>query len=282
MLKRLFSSTKRPYIPGINKPETFSMDLSGNSLSFLLPPHHNFHGFEERVKHVLTPNIYDSNAYHDDPYGLFSHRVLLSRRMEFFGVPWDTQPIGSITTGIILYRADGLPEGMSCLNPQQFEQIITRFLFQHGPENPQYGVRVAPVNWKIYKTHETPWIYCEERDKNPVDEVAWHGFAFAPLDDSLFVLVEFSCLNSDRKEIINEHLRAMMNRIISTFELKYRPEIQAKILRLQSKTERWAYTEQRDPEDWVYPWAWYRGSREHGQPPIVIKEWETHPPEYKI
>lgn len=280
MLKRLFSSTKRPYIPGINSPENITVDLSGSTLSFKLLPNQDFEGFGERVAPVSTLNAYNTQAFEHDLYGLFSNQSMYSRRWELYGVLWDPQPIGSIRANAHLMRADTLPDGMSCLNPSQFEQVINRYLFNHGPEQPEYGVRVAPVNWQVYKTHDTPWVYCEERDKNQVDEVAWHAFAFAPLDDELFVLATFYCINSDQKDVINEHFRSIIRRVISTFDLKYRPEVQAKILRLQSKTKRWAYTEQRDPEDWVYPWAWHRGSREHGQPPIIVTEPGTPAPTY--
>lgn len=280
MLKRLFSSVKRPYIPGINSLEQFTMDLSGNTLSFKLPPHQNFQGFEERITHELNPDIYNNQAYEADPYNLFSQRILLSRRLELFGVPWDTQPIGSIGTGILIFRADSLPKEMSCLAPRHFEQVILRFLFNHGPENPQYGVRVAPVNWQVFNTHDTPWIYYEERDKKHSDEVAWKSFACAPLDDRLFVLANFHCINSDQKEIINEHFRSIMSRVVSTFNLTYSPEIQAKLQRLKGSTKESTYSDHREPENWVYPWAWHRGSVEHGEPPIVVTDSGTPAPEY--
>lgn len=176
-----------------------------------------------------------------------------------------------------------LPEDMSCMVANHFEQVVIRYLFNNGPERPQFGVRVAPVNWKIFNCHDTPWIYCEEHDKNSSDEIAWTGFSFAPVDDNLFLMMGFDCVNSEKKEreAVNEHFRSVAHLVSSTLNLRYSCEIQAKLQRLKSNTEENPYSEHREPENWVYPWAWRRGSAEHSEPLIVIKEWETPPPEYK-
>lgn len=282
MLKRLLSSAKRPYIPGINSPEDITIDLSGNALSLKLLRNHDYEGFEERIAPILKPNIYDKQTYQRDPYGPFSYTTLFSRKWELYGPYWRVRPIGSIRATGTLLRAENLPEDMSCMVPNHFEQVVIRYLFNNGPERPQFGVRVAPVNWKIFNSHDTPWIYCEEHDKNSGDEIAWTGFSFAPVDYNIFLMLGFDCVNSEKKEreAVNEHFRSIAYLVSSTLNLRYSTEIQAKLQRLNGSTKESKYSKHREPESWVYPWAWHRGSAEHGEPPIVVTDSGTPAPEY--
>lgn len=167
MLKRLFASRKRPYIPGLNRPEKVEVDLSGSKLTMLMPPHSNYQGFASKEPPERV-NIYDDGQYVDDSLlpewqreGK-SHLSLFNRRWELYGPPWREQPYGNIQFGASISRYDALPEGMNAFNPRHFEQMAMRSLWFTGPAQPDMGRFRSPINWDMHiRKPGTPWLYYE-------------------------------------------------------------------------------------------------------------------------
>ena len=128
MLKRLFATRKRPWIPGRHEREKFEIDFSGSVLALELPPHHDYEGFPaESVKTKV--NLYDESRFTSieqlrnmeykelyEQKGLESQGVT-KRDWELFGPVWRDPPLGTVAFSMVVCRSDALHESMSCFKP---------------------------------------------------------------------------------------------------------------------------------------------------------------------
>ena len=93
-------------------------------------------------------------------------------------------------------RIDSLPEGMSCFNPNHYEQVINRLIFKMGPENPTSAKRVAPVNWRTEVKNGCLWLYyeihkAEDGDPESFAPSLFSSYAVTPLDDHHYIRLMF-------------------------------------------------------------------------------------------
>ena len=288
MLKRLFATRKRPYMPGLNTPEQLNINLSGSVLSLKLPPHYSSDGFEAHCDPIETMNIYDPTGYDGDPVGtaVFNSKWFISRDWEVFGPLTQLQFDGLISFVAVVERIDSLPEGMSCFNPNHFEQVINRLIFKMGPENPTSAKRVAPVNWRTEEKNGCLWLYyeihkAEDGDPESFAPSQFSSYAVTPLDDHHYIRLMFHNLGYKPAEYSNRFVNSVRDKVLnsvtltlSEYALKRKAEVQA----------RWpnaTMSQQRSPYNWIYP-EWRYGDTSKGERDVVITGYSTTPPEFHL
>ncbi|MCX2783337.1 hypothetical protein OQJ46_10085 [Microbulbifer thermotolerans] len=274
MLKRLFATRKRPYVPGINRPETIRVDLSGSILTLQMPPHSDYEGFpgEDPPPQV---NIYDQDQYVDDSNlpkwrreGKSSF-YFMRRDWEFYGPPWRTRPYGTISLGIGIYRYDTLPEGMSCFNPEHFEQICLRSLWYLGPAYPSLGKYLAPINWQLRQLAGATCLYYEShRD----------CYLSIPLDDRYFLDLDFRYLGYAPVKHCLTNMNTLRDAVLDSVHLEFSATAKERLAEAKHKWPDTRASEHRDPEPWIYPeWRW--GNDDKGEEDIVVLKPGSPPPE---
>ena len=288
MFKRLFASRKNPYIPGLDNPEHIRLNIGGCRLEMDIPPHYNSDGFEAKKEPTDIPNIYDADLY--DPNGefLFNGVLALRRNYEYFGPFWETSYEGFTEFSIAVERANCLPEGMSCLNPAHFEQVILRFLFDKGPDSPGSIKKIAPVNWQVKQIGNQPWILFEQRvwvkeglPDRDITIANFRAYAATAIDDRYFLLLDFRNFGYTPSETSIANMNAFKDRIMDSVRWQLSEAAQKRLHEVKAQWPGAEISQHREPEDWVYP-EWRRGDKQNGEPNIVILKRNTPPPEFKF
>ncbi|WP_276669441.1 hypothetical protein [Thalassolituus oleivorans] len=288
MLKRLFATRKHPYMPGLNAPEQINVNLSGSVLSLKLPPHYSFDGFDGDCDPIETMNIYDPSGYSGDPLGtaVFNSKRFISRDWEFFGPLTRLRYIGSISFVAVVERIDSLPEGMSCFNPNHFEQVINRLMFKMGPEKPKSAKRVAPVNWSTDEKNGCLWLYyeihkAEDGDPESFAPSQFSSYAVTPLDDHHYIRLMFHNLGYKPAEYSNRFVNSVRDKVLNSVTLTLSEHAQQRKAEVQSQWPDATISPQRQPYNWVYP-KWREGDRSKGERRVVITQYHTQPPEFHL
>jgi len=287
MFKRLFASRKNPYIPGLDNPEHISLNIGGCRLEVDIPPHYNSDGFGAKKEPTNIPYIYDSDFCDSEGF-LFNGLLALRRNFEYLGPVWHTTYLGFTEFSISVERVNCLPEGMSCLNPAHLEQVILRFLYEDGPESPQFGKKIAPVNWQVKLIDNQPWVLFEQRpwirDDDPDRGIClsqFHAYAATALDDRYFLLFDFNNFGYTPSDISIANMNAFKNHVIGSIRWQLSDAAQQRLKEVKVQWPDAEISTHREPEDWIYP-EWHKGDRNKGEPYIVIEKYNTQPPEFKF
>jgi len=278
MLKRFFASRKNPYIPGFDTPEKIEIDLSGNTLELLLPPHHDYEGFEARQLPISNVNIYDASFYSDSEAGeTFSHSsAFISRNWEYYGPIWRGRYIASTTFVAAIDRVNTFAEHMTCFNPNHLEQAIIHFLYKTAPFKPNKGLKKAPLNWKVVDQQYSKWFYfdvvnnCDNLQKEgEFIKAQYSSFAVTALDQHHYLKLMFHNNGYVPVSYAIKHMDALRDKVLGNIKLSLGP---SSIRQFENAKQRWPSakaSEHRDPENWVYP-EWRSGERSKNEPKIVI------------
>ncbi|MCX2779502.1 hypothetical protein [Microbulbifer thermotolerans] len=260
MLKRLFATRKRPYVPGINRPETIRLDLSGNILTLQMPPH-SYDGWGPS-REPPQINIYESHQYTDDSYqpewrreGISSFEFL-HRKWSFYGPPWRTQSYGTISFNIFACRYDALPEGMSCFNPNHFEQITLRNLWYSGV----LGGIQAPIHWRLRQESGATWLYFERHNDDlepePLQEIlstCLDCHLRIPVDDRYYLDLHFNYFGYVPAEYCLTNMNALRDAVLDSVQLELSSSAKERLAEAKRKWPDARASEHRDPEPWVFP-----------------------------
>lgn len=275
MLKRLFASRKHPYIPGIDTPERIEFDLSGNKLSLTLPPHSDYEGFEARQAPVKQLNMFDESVF-NEPEKPFARSLFVKRTWELYGAIWNSRPVGSISFAAIVEKVNCLPEEMSCLNPNHFEQVINLLMYQMGPASPELGEMLAPVNWQLSTNGEVTWsIFEMHKDMSklsspaPFTAAQYSSFAITPLDDRFCLRLLFHNSGYAPVEHANQHMNEVRDEVLRSAELTLNPSAEQRLKQIKKQNPDASLSKKRELENWQYP-EWRGGYSSKGEPPIVI------------
>ncbi|MCX2801315.1 hypothetical protein OQJ59_13105 [Microbulbifer thermotolerans] len=290
MLKRLFATRKRPYVPGIKRPETVRVDLSGSILTLQMPPHSYYGGFpgEDPPPQV---NIYEQGRYVDDS-GLpdwqrerKSSFHFLRRKWAFYGPPWRPRPYGTISFSITVWRCDILPEDMSCFNPNHFEQMALRSLWYAGPARPDFGEYLAPINWRLRHESGATWLYFERhRDysheaETPPEFMRTYRSSHLriPLDNRYYLNLVFSYLGYAPVKYCLANMNKLRDAVLDSVQMEFSATAKERLAEAKRKWPDAHASEHRDPEPWIYP-VWRRGYSDEGEDSIVVLKPGSPPP----
>ncbi|ABC30428.1 conserved hypothetical protein [Hahella chejuensis KCTC 2396] len=287
MLKRLFASRRHPYIPGLNRPETIEIDLSGTKLCLQLPPHHDSDGFEDVQAPIPQVNIYDPALYRDstldDP---FSSTVFIKRNWDYYGPFWRLRRLGYTTFIAVVERVNCLPEGMSCFNPHHLEQALIHLIYQMGPNTPARGERIAPVNWVVRQSGDSLWVHYEVHknlgeliEEEDFMRAQYSSYAVTPLDDRHYLRLMFHNNGYAPVEYAIRHLNVLRDKVCHHIELKLSPSARAQQEQARHRWPGARISLQREPENWVYP-EWRYGESGIGEPRVVILKPGSSPPSF--
>ncbi len=288
MFKRLFATSKNPYIPGLDNPEHISLNIGGCRLEMDIPPHYDSGGFDAAQEPKDIPNIYDETLY--DPNGdfLFNGLLPLRRNWELLGPFWHGQYLGRTEFSITVERVNCLPQGMSCLNPDHFEQVILRFLYEKGPGIPQFSKKIAPVNWQVKQIGNQPWVLFEQRvwvkegvPDRDITVANFRAYAATAIDDRYFLLLDFDNFGYTPSDISIANMNAVKDQIINGIRWQLSEAVQKRLQEVKTQWPNDEISQHREPEDWVYP-EWRDGDVQKGEPHIVILKRNTPPPEFKF
>ncbi|ROS00196.1 hypothetical protein EDC56_2834 [Sinobacterium caligoides] len=292
MIKRLFASRKRPYIPFRDQPERVQINLSGTIITMDLLPHMDYEGF--KADHLPTHvNVFDDKTYNNTnhlPVWQRSDSAMKSihaRDWELLGPPWRSRPFGSITFAITLMRTDQMPEAMSCFNPAHFEQLVLRSAHSRGPASPEYAKVKAPVNWRLHEQNGNTWIYYETRKDFsdfttaplPFSETQVDSTLHIPLGDRHYLFINFSYLGYAPAKYSFAHMNKIRDAVCKSIECQLSPSAQQQLI---SAREQWPTAKaqpEREPEPWRYP-EWRRGDRDKGEEDILIIKPGSPAPSY--
>ena len=291
MFKRLFASHKNPYVPGLDNPERVSVSIAGCKLDITLPPHYSSAGFDADVAPKDIPNIYERSIYdygneYDD--NKFSYANCIRRTWEFFGPIWKFDSIGMTDFQVTSLRVDCLPDGMSCFNPAHLEQVVMRYLYETGPAMPDYGKKLAPVNWRIQTKQGNPWILFEQHKDLPKDKLEepedsnFKAFAITALDDSYILFLRFINYGDIPVENSINAANKVRDLVCDSihWELSDYAEKQKQSALAQNPGA--TITPDRKPEPWKYPAKWREGIASQGESGAVILEPGDLAPEFHI
>jgi hypothetical protein len=275
-------------MPGLNTPEQITVNLSGSVLSLELPPHYSSDGFEANCDPIETMNIYDPTDYASDPIGtaVFNNKWFINRDWEIFGPLTRLRNIGSISFVAVVERIDGLPEGMSCFNPNHFEQVINRLIFKMGPEKPQIAKKIAPVNWRIEEKSGCLWVCYEMRKADDGDPESFapsqfSSYAVTPLDDHHYIRLMFHNLGYKPAEYSNRFVNSVRDKVLNSVTLRLSEYAQQRKAEVQSQWPDATISPQRQPYNWVYP-EWRDGDTNKGERHVVITQYHTQPPKFHL
>lgn len=292
MLKRLFASLKHPYMPGLDTPERIVTDLSGSKLILELPPHYCSSGFEEHKSPVPSIDFYNSALYPKETVNSypFSNTTFIGRDWEIYGPIWKSGYEGSISFRAVVDRANCLPDGMSCFNPNHFEQVITRQLFRMGPEKPNFGEQLAPVNWRVenkgsWTLTGTPWISYEVHKKPDGDPTSfapaqYSSYIVTPLDDRHYLRLMFHNLGYLPAEYSNRFADSVRDQVYRSIDLTLSASASRQQEAALAKWPDARISKHREPENWQYP-DWRDGDSAKGEPTVVITRYRTPIPTFE-
>ena len=291
MFKRLFASRKNPYIPGLDNPERVSVSIAGCKLDITLPPHYSSAGFDADVAPKDIPNIYERSIYdygHEYEDNKFSYANCIRRNWEFFGPFWKLGYIGRTDFQVTSLRVDCLPEGMSCFNPAILEQVVIRYLYENGPAIPEFGRKLAPVNWRVEDKQGTPWILCEQRYDLPSEKPEepedsnFEAYAFTALDDGYVLFLRFINFGNVPVKHSIDAANKVRDLVCGSIQWQLSDYAEKRKQEVISRSPDASITHERKPETWKYPTKWRDGNRTAGEPDIVIEEPGDPAPEFHI
>ncbi|MAE34417.1 MAG: hypothetical protein CMH97_04025 [Oceanospirillaceae bacterium] len=291
MFKRLFASHKNPYVPGLDNPERVSVSLAGCKLDITLPPHYSSAGFDADVEPKDIPNIYERSIYdygHEYEDNKFSYANCIRRNWEFFGPIWKFDSIGMTDFQVTSLRVDCLPEGMSCFNPAILEQVVMRYLYETGPAMPDYGRKLAPVNWQVEIKQGNPWILFEQHKDLPADKPEEHedsnfkAFAVTALDDHYILFLRFINFGSMPVAESIEAANKVRDLVIGSIHWQLSDHAEERKQEVISKYPSTSITPDRQPATWRYPAKWRDGIASQGETRAVILEPGDPAPEFHI
>ena len=285
-LKYLFSSRKRPYVKGINNPDRISVNLQGCELQLTLPPHYTPSGFDEKVAPRDIANINDTNLF--DKYEVqkpFGQVQFIRRYWCYFGPFWDRPYMARTDFMATVMRVNCLPEGMSCLNPYHLEQVVMRLLYW-SVETPEFGEKIAPINWRIENKANHTWVVYEQHPKRnprfPIDPsyAAYCSFALTALDDRHVVRLMFNNFGSLPIDDSIAACNTMRDKVLNSIRWQLSPSLQARKEVVLQQFSNTSISQYREPEPWIYP-EWRDGNRQKGEPDVVIIEPGSPAPAFK-
>ncbi|MCO1336228.1 hypothetical protein MO867_18005 [Microbulbifer sp. OS29] len=293
MLSRLFASRQRPFIPRRHERERVAIDLSGSRLAFSLPLNACHDSFADPSQEPpQSVNIFDNSNYFDDSKreewkreGV-ARQILMKRSWELFGPIWRSRPIGYISFVLTLNRHDALPEDMSCLNPQHFEQVIIRALYYNGPCQPNHKVQQAPVNWQLHKLDGTTPIFFEKHQQHSPESLAecpfydthFSSFFFIPLDQRHYIYFVFNYLGYAPVKPCLKAMNSIRDSVCDSVELQLGADAKTQLSRVQQQWPGAKASAKRDIEPWVYP-EWYETDDFEGK--IIITKPGSPPPTWQ-
>ena len=281
MFKRLFASHKNPYVPGLDNPERVSVSIAGCKLDITLPPHYSSAGFDADVEPKDIPNIYERSIYdygHEYEDNKFSYANCIRRNWEFFGPIWKFDSIGMTDFQVTSLRVDCLPKEMSCFNPAILEQVVMRYLYENGPAIPEFGRKLAPVNWRVEDKQGNPWILCEQRYDVPSEKPEepedsnFEAYAFSALDDGYVLFLRFINFGSVPVTESIEAANQVRDLVCGSIQWQLSDYAEKRKHEVLSKHPEASITPKRLPETWKYPTKWRDGNRAAGETDIVIEE----------
>ncbi|WP_444929388.1 hypothetical protein ACJJIF_16345 [Microbulbifer sp. SSSA002] len=293
MLGRLFASRQYPYIPRRHERERVTIDLSGSRLAFSLPPNVCYDSFADSSQEPpQSVNIFDNSNYFDDSgyeewerEGV-ARQILMRRNWQLFGPIWRDRPIGYISFVLSLIRHDALPQEMSCLNPQHFEQVIMRTLYYNGPCQPNHKVQQAPVNWQLYELDRATAIFFEKHEQHspeslvecPFYNTHFSSFIFIPLDQRHYIYFVFNYLGYAPVEPCLKAMNSIRDSVCDSIELQLGADAKTQLSNAQQRWPGARASSKRDIERWVYP-EWRRGGKFEGE--IIITKPGSPPPAWQ-
>lgn len=281
MLKLLLASRKRPYCPGLNKPEHIRMDISGTVFEFDAP-RHNDPGTPEDQSVISLFDLNGDGHFCEDAGTGFRHATLMSRDLDFYGAPFGlSSSIGTIRLLVSVDRVDCLPDGMTCLNAKHFEQAVMRLIYQMGPGT--YFGDNGPYGWNVIDAGSSACVVYEMRrhldeGKLPSDSYYYTEYtscAILPLDARHVLRVTFNNLGSI-PEKISQKIR---NKICSSFHITYEPAIARKLDEQIKEHPKDTLSDYIAPADWAKP-VWRYGDKSKGEQNIVYIKPSDPPPKF--
>ena len=281
MLNRLFASRKRPFLSGLNNPQHIEMDISGSKLELDVPAH-NDASLPEQQAPLSHFNLYTTEGFDPDD-GTFSTALLMGRDLDLYAAPFGlSSSMGTISVKVAIDRVDCLPEGMTCLNPEHFEQVVIRVVYDMGPGS--CSGRIGPRGWRLMPTEHLPWVVYEmHRDLTGVTEFTSHDFtqyssyAVTPLDDRYILRIMFRNLGSPPVEFS----RRVRDQICRSLKLTLSTDLTRRIAEVKDKWPDAKISGYREPEQWLQP-KWRNGRTSEGEPHVVILEAGSPAPEFKF
>jgi len=283
MLNLLLASRKRPYCPGLSKPERICMDISGTVFEFYAP-RHNDSGTPEDQPVISQFDLTDDRFFCDEEGTGFRNAALLSRHLDFFGAPFGlSSSVGTIHLLVTVDRVDCLPGGMTCLNEKHFEQAVMRLIYQMGPGT--YFGETGPYNWCIQRVGGRPWVIYEmrthlsegEEPRSSYYYTQYTSCAIAQLDDKHLLRVTFNNLGSIPEKVS----RKVRDDICHSFRIKYAPVVARKIEKQAQQYPEDTLSEYVGPAGWAKP-VWRYGEASKGEPSIVYLKPSDPPPEFNF
>lgn len=292
MFNRLFATRKRPYIPHRHEREHVEIDLSGNVLSLDLLPHSNTEGFGSRPL-LKKVNIFSTQDYQSDEHVPEWQRegdstcVLHQRDWDLLGPFWVQHILGTVECTLAAIRLDLMPAGMSCFNPQHFEQVVLRAAYYRGPTQPEMTKVKSPINWQVINKNQGNWIYYEihpdlsDDDGTPYAGTPAHitSSLFIPIEDRQYLTVNFRYLGYAPVEPCLKNMDELRDSVRASIDLKLSSTSQKQLTLAKQQWPNAKVQENRQPEPWVYP-KWRRPDHTKGESDIVILQLGSPAPEF--
>jgi len=285
MLKLLSATRKHPFLPGLDNPQAVFMDLSSSQLVFNVPAGNEC---ERRYKPLTTPltsqfDIYNQRGYEFTHEG-FSTACLFQRDLDFFSTPSGIKSIGTISVSVAVDQVNCLPNGMTCLNPNHFEQVMLRLLHRLGPGNPGFWKKIAPVNWKVFCRNESTFVMCEMRNDldailrpTPYDAMQYTSLVMTALDEQHLLRIMFH----NTGYVPDAFATKVRGQISRSIKLNLNENVKRKLSASKSKWPNAKISEYREPENWAYP-KWRREFNDIGEPKIVVAKLGSPAPELQV
>ena len=296
MLNRLFASVDKPWVPGRDNKDRIELDFSGSKLAISLPPNSVWDMSED--SRGTSFNIFDDSQYmgqrkllpHEQ--GRFRYLPAFKRTFALWGKPWRKSELGTVSCIIGVSRTIGMPDTMSCFNPQHFEQALNRYLYSmYGPGSlaiTGQTKRLAPINWKMAAIGGLNWNYFEVHgdfrgyiDPPTKDETAsFYVYLALPIDHSHFLTVMFDLMNYSSTDDISESMQGLAQEIAETITLEYSDSATMQIEQAKLQWPEAHHSDQRQSEEWLYH-RMREGNTELNEPNLVIIEHGSPPPEWR-
>ncbi|MCA0899892.1 MULTISPECIES: hypothetical protein [Microbulbifer] len=296
MLKRLFASRKKPYVPGLNQREKVEIDISGSRLTMLLPPHSDSEGFRRKPPPKKI-DLHDPDNFYTDEESPEWQRSgnarykggVANRHWEFYGPSWRSRPYGYIAFGIGITREDAMPEEMSCFNPSHFEQLIAHSLYfgAGGPTSPDLPRTKGPFNTRLCQMSGATGFYFERhrdfahRTQEPeAFEQASHSCTLLlPLEHRYSLGVAFRYFGYGPAKDSLANMNKLRDLVLNSVQLELGSTAKNQLAEAQLKWPGSRASESRKPINWKYP-KWRNGKYHKGESNIVIIESGSPPPQF--
>ena len=285
MLKLLAASRKHPYLPGLDNPQTITLDLSGSQLIFNIPAGNELKRVDSKPATPLTSqfDIHNNQGYkfvHEE----FSNALLFQRHLDFFSTMCGIKSIGTISVSVTVDSLNCLPNSMTCLNPSHFEQVILRLLHRLGPGNPGFWQKIAPVNWKLFNRNESTFVMCEMRNNletilRPTlyDTMQSTSFVMTALDEKHILRIMFHNIGYVSEAFATK----VRGQICRSIKLSLSEEVKQQLIDTKRQWPDAKISEFRAPEYWTYP-TWRKDFNDMGVAKFVIAKRGSPAPDLKL